>query len=229
MAFRNRATPASGPERWTFHISRFTIHGMSGALFIVSAPSGAGKTTLVAALRAADPLIHKSISYTTRRPRPGEIDGRDYHFVTPAEFERMLERGEFLESAQVHGNRYGTSHRWVTGQTAQGQDILLEIDWQGAAQVRKLAPEAVSIFILPPSFDALLARLNKRAQDSPEVIARRLENAREEMAHVTEFDYVIINEDLNRAAQDLISIIRAERLKLARQLARHSDLINRMK
>ena len=157
-----------------------------------------------------------------------KLPARDHENLR-ATYERMLERGEFLESAQVHGNRYGTSHRWVAGQTARGQDILLEIDWQGAAQVRKLVPEAVSIFILPPSFDALLARLNKRAQDSPEVIARRLENAREEMAHVTEFDYVIINEDFNRAAQDLISIIRAERLKLARQLARHSDLINRMK
>jgi len=202
---------------------------MSGNLFIVTAPSGAGKTSLVGALRAADPQVHKSVSYTTRQPRPGEVNGRDYHFVTPAEFERMLERGEFIECAQVHGNRYGTSHRWVAGQTAQGHDILLEIDWQGAAQVRKLMPEAIGIFILPPSFDALLARLNKRAQDPPEVIARRLENARAEMAHVVEFDYVIINEEFSRATQDLISIVRAERLKRARQLARHADLINRMK
>lgn len=202
---------------------------MSGTLFIVSAPSGAGKTSLVGALLAADPLVRKSVSYTTRGPRPGEVNGREYHFVTTAEFERMLERGEFLENAQVHDNRYGTSHKWVAGQLAKGQDILLEIDWQGAAQVRKLIPGAVSIFILPPSFDALLVRLNKRAQDPPEVIARRLQNARKEIAHVIEFDYVIINEDFNQAAQDLISIVRAERLKLARQLARHSDLINRMK
>lgn len=202
---------------------------MSGILFIVSAPSGAGKTSLVGALLAADPLVRKSVSYTTRGPRPGEVNGREYHFVTTAEFERMLERGEFLENAQVHDNRYGTSHKWVAGQLAKGQDILLEIDWQGAAQVRKLIPGAVSIFILPPSFDALLVRLNKRAQDPPEVIARRLRNARKEIAHVVEFDYVIINEDFNRAAQDLVSIVRAERLKLARQLARHSDLINRMK
>lgn len=202
---------------------------MSGTLFIVSAPSGAGKTSLVTALLAADPEIRKSVSYTTRGPRPGEVDGRDYNFVTTAEFQRMQERGEFLESAQVHGNCYGTSHKWVTGQTARGRDILLEIDWQGAAQVRRLIPETVGIFILPPSFDALLARLNKRAQDTPEVIARRLQNAREEMAHVGEFEYVIINEDFNRAAQDLASIIRAERLKLGRQLVRHSDLINRMK
>ena len=202
---------------------------MSGTLFIVSAPSGAGKTSLVGALLAADPLVRKSVSYTTRGPRPGEVNGREYHFVTTAEFERMLERGEFLENAQVHDNRYGTSHNWVAGQLAKGLDILLEIDWQGAAQVRKLIPGAVSIFILPPSFDALLVRLNKRAQDPPEVIARRLRNARKEIAHVVEFDYVIINEDFNRAAQDLVSIVRAERLKLARQLARHSDLINRMK
>ena len=202
---------------------------MPGNLFIVCAPSGAGKTSLVAALLAADPEIRKSVSYTTRRPRPGEVNGRDYNFVTTEEFGRMLERGEFLESAQVHGNRYGTSHKWVTAQTARERDILLEIDWQGASQVRKLIPGTIGIFILPPSFDALLARLNKRALDSPEVIARRLENAREEMAHVVEFEYVIINEEFSRAAQDLISIVRAERLKRARQLARHSDLINRMK
>jgi len=202
---------------------------MSGNLFIVCAPSGAGKTSLVAALLAADPEIRKSVSYTTRRPRPGEVNGRDYNFVTTEEFGRMLERGEFLESAQVHGNRYGTSHKWVTAQTARERDILLEIDWQGASQVRKLIPGTIGIFILPPSFDALLARLNKRALDSPEVIARRLENAREEMAHVVEFEYVIINEEFSRATQDLISIVRAERLKRARQLARHSDLINRMK
>jgi len=202
---------------------------MSGILFIVSAPSGAGKTSLIGALLDADPEVRKSVSYTTRGPRPGEVDGLDYHFVTAAEFERMLERGEFLESAQVHGNNYGTSHQWVTEQMAKGQDILLEIDWQGATQVRRLIPGGVGIFILPPSFDALLARLNKRAQDSPEAIARRLENARDEIGHVGEFDYVIINQDFSRAAADLISIVRAERLKRTRQLARHSDLINRMK
>jgi guanylate kinase len=191
---------------------------MSGILFIVSAPSGAGKTSLTGALLEADPQVRKSVSYTTRGPRPGETDGHDYHFVDSAEFERMLERGEFLESAEVHGNSYGTSQQWVSEQLAKGQDILLEIDWQGATQVRKLIPGGVSIFILPPSFE-----------DAPEAIARRLGNAREEIAHVGEFDYVIINQDFNRAAQDLISIVRAERLKRARQLARHSDLINRMK
>jgi guanylate kinase len=202
---------------------------MSGNLYIVSAPSGAGKTSLVAALLAADPQVRKSVSYTTRAPRPGEADGREYHFVSIAEFERMQARGEFLESAHVHGNRYGTSRAWVAAQTRRGHDILLEIDWQGAAQVRKLLPEAVSIFILPPSLAALEARLTTRALDSAEVIAQRLANARGEIAHVGDFEYVIINEDFSRATQDLVSIIRAERLKLARQLARHKDLINRLK
>ncbi|MEK6594405.1 MAG: guanylate kinase [Pseudomonadota bacterium] len=202
---------------------------MSGNLFIVSAPSGAGKTSLVGALLAADPQVRKSVSYTTRAPRPSEADGREYHFVSTAEFERMQERGDFLESAQVHGNRYGTSRTWVAAETQQGHDILLEIDWQGAAQVRKLVAGAISIFILPPTLAALEARLKTRALDSAEVIAQRLANARGEIAHVSEFEYVIINEDFSRAAQDLISIIRAERLRFARQLARHNDLINHMK
>jgi guanylate kinase len=202
---------------------------MSGNLFIVSAPSGAGKTSLVDALLAADPQVRKSVSYTTRTPRPGEVDGREYHFVSSAEFESMQARGEFLENALVHGNRYGTPRIGVGAETQKGHDILFEIDWQGAAQVRKLEPEAVSIFILPPSLAALEARLKARAADSAEVILQRLANAREEIAHVDDFEYVIINEDFSRAAQDLISIIRAERLRLARQLALHNDLINRMK
>ncbi len=202
---------------------------MSGILYIVSAPSGAGKTTLVSALMAADPLVFKSVSCTTRSLRPGEVEGRDYHFVSEAVFSRMLAHGDFLENALVYGNHYGTSRKWVTEQTAQGHDILLEIDWQGAAQVRKLVPESISIFVLPPSLAHLEDRLRKRAQDSEVSIARRLGNAHEEISHVTEFDYVIINEDFNRAAQDLISIIQAERLKLARQLARHSNFSNLLK
>lgn len=202
---------------------------MSGNLFIVSAPSGAGKTSLVDALLKADPQVCKSVSFTTRAPRMGEADGREYHFVSNAEFERMQARHEFLESAQVHGNRYGTSRTWVAAEAKKGLDILLEIDWQGAAQVRKLVPAAISIFILPPSLAALEARLKTRAVDSPEAIAQRLANARGEITHVDEFEYVIINEDFSRAAQDLISIVRAERLRLARQLALHNDLINRMK
>ena len=201
---------------------------MSGSLYIVSAPSGAGKTSLVSALLAADPLIRKSVSYTTRDPRPGEQNGRDYHFVTPDEFERMRSQGELLESALVHGNHYGTSRRTVETECAAGSDVLLEIDWQGAAQSRKLKPEAVAIFILPPSIPALEERLRRRGQDSDEVIARRLAAAQGEIAHVHDFDYVIINDDFDRAAQDLTSIVRAERLRLPRQLARHTDLISRI-
>jgi len=189
---------------------------MSGNLFIVSAPSGAGKTSLVDALLKADPQVRKSVSFTTRAPRMGEADGREYHFVSTAEFERMQARDEFLESAQVHGNRYGTSRTWVAAETTKGHDILLEIDWQGAAQVRKLVPGAISIFILPPSLAALEARLKTRAVDSPEVIAQRLANAPGEIAHAGEFEYVIINEDFSRAAQDLICVIRAERLRFGR-------------
>ncbi len=202
---------------------------MSGSLFIVSAPSGAGKTSLVAALLAADPQVRKSVSYTTRSPRPGEADGREYHFISGAAFEQMVKRGEFLEHALVHGNRYGTGQKWVAAQVAEGHDIVLEIDWQGAAQIRRLEPAAVSVFVLPPSLAALEARLTGRGQDRPEVIAQRLANAREEISHVGEFDYVIINEEFNRAAQELLSIFRAERLKSLRQLARHADLINRLK
>lgn len=202
---------------------------MSGNLYIVSAPSGAGKTSLVAALLEADAQIRKSVSYTTRPPRPGEVDGRHYHFVTPDAFERMAQAGDFLESALVHGNRYGTSRLWVNERLAGDTDIVLEIDWQGAAQVRRLMPGAISIFILPPSFEALLQRLNSRAQDPPEVIARRLGNAREEIAHVTDFDYVIINNDFRVAAAELQNIVRTERLRTAHQLARHAALINRLK
>src|SRR3990170_4521766 len=192
---------------------------MSGALFIVSAPSGGGKTSLVKALLEAEHEVKLSVSYTTRPARPGEMNGRDYHFVAPAEFERMLEAGEFLENAVIYGNRYGTSRKWIAEQLRDGCDILLEIDWQGAQQVRKLMAGNVSVFILPPSLEVLEQRLKGRSQDSPEAVARRLAAARREIGHVGEFDYVIINEDFNRAAQDLISIIRAERLKLSRQLA----------
>jgi guanylate kinase len=202
---------------------------MTGSLFIVCAASGTGKTSLVKELLKADPGINLSVSYTTRQPRPGEVDGREYHFVSTQNFEQMLERGEFLESAQVHGNYYGTSQRWIAAQRATGSDILLEIDWQGAAQVRKLMPDSIGVFILPPSFEALTARLNKRAQDPPEVIARRLAAARAEISHFTEFDYVIINDKFDAAVRDLTSIVRARRLLLPVQLAHHQDLINRMK
>ena len=202
---------------------------MSGCLFIVSAPSGAGKTTLVSGLIATDPLVRKSVSYTTRKARPGEENGRDYHFVSEEAFRQRLADGEFLETALVHGNMYGTSRRTVERECAAGYDVLLEIDWQGAAQIRRLEPDSVAIFILPPSIEALEKRLRGRGQDNAEVIARRVAAARGEISHVGEFDYVIINEEFNRAAQELISIIRAERLRLPRQLARHRDLINRLK
>jgi guanylate kinase len=202
---------------------------MSGVLFIVSSPSGGGKTSLVKTLLEAEPAVRLSVSYTTRPARPGEVDGRDYHFIAPPVFERMLEAGEFLESAVIYGNRYGTSQKWIERERAQGHDVLLEIDWQGAQQVRRLMREVVSIFILPPTPEVLESRLRGRRQDSEEVVARRLAAAREEIGHVSEYEYVIINDDFDRAALDLRSIIRAERLKLARQLARNVSLINRYK
>ena len=200
---------------------------MSGTLFIVSSPSGGGKTSLVKALLEAEPEVRLSVSYTTRAPRPGETDGRDYHFVTAPVFERMLAAGEFLESAVIYGNRYGTSQKWIERQRSEDRDVVLEIDWQGAQQVRRLIRQVVSIFIMPPSPEILESRLRGRGQDSEEVVARRLAAAREEISHVSEYEYVIINDDFDRAAQDLRSIIRAERLKLARQLARNLNLINR--
>ena len=198
---------------------------MSGNVFVVSAPSGAGKTSLVRALLAADPQVKLSISYTTRPPRPGEVDGVHYHFVSVAQFMEMLNRGEFLESAEVYGNYYGTSQRWIEEQLAAGTDILLEIDWQGAAQVRRLMPKAVSIFILPPSLEALRQRLRERGQDAEAVIERRLAAARDDMSHVAEFDYVIINDDFDTASRDLQAVVRAQRLRVEAQLARHADLL----
>jgi len=202
---------------------------VNGNLFIVCAPSGAGKTSLVDELLKADPQIRLSVSYTTRTPRPGEVDGREYHFITEQKFAQMMGQGEFLENAVVHGNHYATSAHWISEQRAAGRDIMLEIDWQGAAQVRQLIPEAIGIFVLPPSFEALLSRLNKRAQDTPDVIARRLAAARDEISHVGEFKYVIINDNFSQAAQDLISIVRTQRLLTPIQLDRHSSQINRMK
>lgn len=198
---------------------------MTGNLFIVSAPSGAGKTSLVKALLEADPNVHLSISFTTRAPRPGEVDGRDYFFVAKEAFEEMVKNGEFLESAHVHGNYYGTSRTWIEAERLKGNDILLEIDWQGAAQVRRLVEGTVGVFILPPSIEALRQRLTGRGQDSREVIEKRVAAARAEMAHVREFDYVIINDKMEEAKRDLVSIVRSERLKIARQVASHRELI----
>jgi len=186
-----------------------------GILFIVSAPSGAGKTSLVGALCAADSAVRVSVSYTTRPARPGEHDGVHYHFVSSAVFEQMLERGEFLESALVHGNRYGTAEPWVKRTLAAGNDIVLEIDWQGAQQVRRRFPEAVGIFVLPPSLAALEKRLAHRGQDAPEVIAARLAAAQAEIEHACEYDYVMINDDFDTAVKDLCAIVRASRLRAA--------------
>ena len=202
---------------------------MSGTLYIVSSPSGGGKTSLVKALLEAEPDARRSISHTTRAPRPGEADGRDYHFVTLEVFQRMQQAGDFLESAEIHGHHYGTSQKWIAGEQREGRDVVLVIDWQGAQQVRRLTRDVVSIFVLPPSLEVLESRLKGRGQDDPEAVRRRMAAAREEISHAPEYDYVIINEDFSRAALDLRSIVRAERLESARQLARHSSLINRMK
>lgn len=198
-----------------------------GNLFIVTAPSGAGKTTLVRALLAADSQARLSVSYTTRPMRPGEVGGVDYHFVTEDYFLKMLEEGDFLESAEVHGARYGTSQTTVESQLREGHDLVLEIDWQGAAQVRGLYPNALSIFILPPSMEVLEQRLNRRGQDSQEVIARRLAGARAEISHVAEFDYVIINNEFEMALQDLLAIVRSQRLRADKQLYRHQELLQK--
>jgi len=188
---------------------------MKGLLFVVTAPSGAGKSTLIAEVLKRDPRLRLSISYTTRAPRPGEQDGREYHFVDDRSFLAMLGRGEFLESAEVHGFRYGTSQAVIRDTLARGEDLVLEIDWQGAEQVRRLHPDCIGVFILPPSMAELERRLRKRAQDSDEVIRRRLANAREELSHAAEFEYAIINADFDAARQDLLAIIRAARLRSA--------------
>jgi guanylate kinase len=197
---------------------------MTGHLYIVAAPSGAGKTTLVSLLLENDPAIRLSVSSTTRAPRPGESEGREYHFVDVHSFIAMVSRGEFLEWAEVHGNYYGTSRAWIETQMSAGRDVLLEIDWQGAQQVRKIFPEAIGVFILPPSLAVLENRLSGRGTDSAETIARRMAAARDEMRHVDEFDYVIINDDLQQALGNLLAIVSASRLQYETQRQRHSAL-----
>ena len=196
----------------------------SGSLFMVAAPSGAGKSTLVNALLAQEPGIKLSISYTTRKPRPGEQDGREYHFTTVDDFLERRAAGEFLESAEVHGNYYGTSRIWIGEQMKLDTDVLLEIDWQGAQQVKKQFPNAIGIFILPPSIAALEERLKKRGQDEPHVITARTLAAGGEIAHAPEFEYVIINQEFATALAELTSIVRSARCRFAQQAARNTPL-----
>lgn len=200
------------------------VTAFSGSLFVVAAPSGAGKSTLVNALLALEPGIRLSISTTTRQPRPGEADGREYHFTTAADFVARADAGEFLEWAEVHGNYYGTSRLTVEKEMKAGTDILLEIDWQGARQVRKQFPDAAGIFILPPSIEALEQRLHKRGTDEPHIITRRLLAAGGEIAHAPEFEYAIINEEFNVALAELSAIVKATRARFAQQAARNANL-----
>ncbi len=201
---------------------------MTGCLFIISAPSGTGKTSLVRALLQSDLNLSLSISHTTRPPRSGEVNGRDYHFVDEETFRKMLLNGEFVESAEVYGNLYGTSQKWIDSAITSGQDILLEIDCQGAKQIQQILPESIGIFILPPSADTLATRLKIRAQDNPGIIQKRLAAAHEEVSHINEFDYVIINDKLKDALNDLICIVRSEHLRRARQLIRYHALISQL-
>ena len=194
-------------------------------LFVISAPSGAGKTSVIRTLLQTDINLTLSISYTTRPSRRDEKNGHDYFFVDHATFKDMQARGEFLESAEVHGNLYGTSRKWIEKTMAAEQDVLLEIDCQGAQQIRTLYPQAASIFILPPSIEALKQRLEQRGQDENKVIERRLAAARSEISHVNRFDYVVVNHELETAARDVASIVQAERLKTIRQLVRQRSLI----
>jgi guanylate kinase len=202
---------------------------MRGNLFVVVAPSGAGKTSLVNALLQQEPNIKLSISYTTRAPRAGEKDGRDYHFVSREVFEKMIAADDFLEHASVYGNYYGTSRRWIDNELNGDHDVLLEIDWQGAAQVRRLFPHMVGIFILPPSLAELRKRLESRGKDSPETIARRTASTREDISHVLEFEYIIVNERFEAALTDLRSIVRAARVSRAQQAFRLASLLEEFK
>jgi guanylate kinase len=187
-------------------------------MLVLSSPSGAGKTTLSRKLLAADPAVELSVSVTTRKQRPGEVDGQDYHFIDAARFDAMLKQGELLESAQVFGHRYGTPRAPVAAALARGRDVLFDIDWQGTQQLReKAAGDLVSIFVLPPSIPDLERRLRARAQDSDEVIHARMARAADEMSHWAEYDYVVINIDIERAFSDVRAILAAERLKRERQ------------
>lgn len=201
---------------------------MNGTLYTISAPSGAGKTSLVKALVEANPSICVSVSHTTRPMRPGEVDGVNYHFCSHEEFLHMLSQHEFLEHAEVFGNHYGTSKQWVEETLAKGVDVILEIDWQGAQQVMQLMPETLSVFILPPSKEALQQRLTNRGQDDSSIIAQRMEQAVNEMSHYGDADYLIINDDFNTALADLSALFRSRRLRKNVQEQRHSPLLRQL-
>ena len=197
-----------------------------GKLFIITAPSGAGKTTLVHALVSQDKNLCVSISHTTRPARVGEENGVNYHFIEKSEFTTRLSEGDFLESAEVYGYHYGTSQLWVSEQLNKGLDVILEIDWQGAQQIRKLYPDTCSIFILPPSIEALTERLTERAQDDSETIDNRMQQAKGVMEHVAEANFVVVNDDFQTALQDIRAIIRSQRLMVTSQQSNLSDLLS---
>ncbi|MFM8556842.1 MAG: guanylate kinase [Betaproteobacteria bacterium] len=204
-------------------------NGNPGSLFVIVAPSGAGKTSLVRGLLENEPDVRLSVSFTTRAPRPGERDGIDYRFVTVSEFESRRAEGEFLEWARGHDNLYGTSRAWIESQMGAGQDIILEIDCQGATQVKRLYPDAVGIFIAPPSIEELARRLRARAQDSESVIERRINAAQAELAQADHFEYVIINQHFGDALEQLRALVRAARLRFSRQRARHPEVFSQLR
>ncbi len=210
----------------TLTLSPATAISRAGTILIIVAPSGAGKTSLVRSLLQSRPLIRHSVSFTTRVPRPGESEGIDYRFIDRDEFDRRRAAGEFLEWAEVHGNLYGTSRLWIEEQTVRGADIVLEIDWQGARQVRALFPDAVSIFIAPPSLAVLRERLMQRAKDSDAVIERRVAAARSELEHAAEFQYIIVNQDFTEASAQLLAIADGARCRYERQRARTPALFD---
>ena len=210
---------APGPS-----VAAATPADFPGNLFVVAAPSGAGKSSLVNCLLARDPAIQLSVSYTTRAPRGQEVDGREYCFVGRDEFERRIAAGEFLEWAEVHGNLYGTSRAWLQDRMKAGTDVMLEIDWQGADQVKAQFANAVSVFVLPPSYVELEARLQRRGEDSAEVIARRMVEARVETPHASSFDFIIVNHDIDHALRDLQAVVAAQRLRYAAQRRAHPEV-----
>jgi guanylate kinase len=200
----------------------------NGTLYIISAASGAGKTTLVNAVLQQVDDLEVSVSHTTRAPREGEVDGVNYHFVDKHRFEEMVEASEFIEYATVFGNMYGTSRQHIQEQLLKGKDVILEIDWQGARQIRQLMPDCRSVFIVPPSTEALRQRLTSRGTDDEDIIARRMQEAISEMSHYVEFDYLVINDDFDEARENLAAIIRGNRMLHAHQQQKHADLLARL-